>query len=168
VFIDDWTATVQSTINGKALMLEATTLYASVNILLYFIIHSDTSGAWGVEKYGAALKDNFVKLYIQATRSPQGIILRDKTRGYIVFPGEKDENEVELINKPPAEHQVSLPSFVSTELVPNEQEQTIIDMYESEQSLRKIAIAVYDAKQPGVYHFDKIKDVLRKYNIEIA
>ena len=56
VFFDDWTPIVDTVPNARALVLEATTLYASVNILLYFILHSDTAIAWGVDRKGQRSK----------------------------------------------------------------------------------------------------------------
>ena len=88
VFFDDWTPIVDVVAHARQLILEATTLYASVNILLYFILHSDTANAWGVDRKGAALKDNFIKLFIIPHYDANGFIVRERTRGYVRFAGE--------------------------------------------------------------------------------
>lgn len=92
---------MDSVSNARALVLEATTLYASVNVLLYFILHSDTANAWGVDRKGAALKDNFVKLFIEPAYDTNGLIVRDRTRGYIRFAGEAVDRPTRLFMTPP-------------------------------------------------------------------
>jgi hypothetical protein len=49
VFFDDWTS-IRAKLGKEAedFIIDATTLYASVHIVLYFIIHLDTAKAWGV------------------------------------------------------------------------------------------------------------------------
>ena len=87
--------------NARALVLEATTLYASVNVLLYFILHSDTAHAWGVDRKGAALKDNFVKLFIIPHYDSSGLIIRSLTKGVIRFVGEDIDRPARLFTTPP-------------------------------------------------------------------
>jgi len=100
VFFDDWTVVVDQIKNAKDFILKATTLFASVNIVLYFILHSDTSNAWGVDKKGSALKDNFTKLIIVPTRNKQGLVDRQLTRGFIQFAGYKEQHKIKLNNGP--------------------------------------------------------------------
>jgi hypothetical protein len=101
IFFDDWTPIVDAVHNARALVLEATTLYASVNVLLYFILHSDTANAWGVDRKGAALKDNFIKLVIQPVYSDNGLIIRSQTKGFIQFTGDSTERPAQLFTTPP-------------------------------------------------------------------
>jgi len=98
-FFDDWTAIRAKLQNeAEAFILDATTLYASVNILLYFIIHLDTANAWGVGKVGAALHQNFIKLFIEPGFDERGLIDRSRNAGYILMPGQskKDKRQVAL------------------------------------------------------------------------
>jgi hypothetical protein len=101
VFIDDWTS-IREKIRSEAeaFIIDATVLYASVNIILYFIIHIDTANAWGVGRIGAALKDNFIKLVIEPGYNDQGLIDRKCNRGYLIRPGEtkKDRQAIKLFN----------------------------------------------------------------------
>lgn len=101
IFFDDWTPIVDAVSSARALVLEATTLYASVNVLLYFILHSDTAHAWGVDRKGAALKDNFVKLLIQPAYDAAGLIDRSMTEGAIRFAGEATERPTRLFTTSP-------------------------------------------------------------------
>lgn len=106
VFFDDWTNTRAELEAAEALILDATTLYASVNIVLYFILHLDTANAWGVGKVGAALKDNFIKLKIKP-HYQGGMIVREKSKGLLIFPGDREKHEVELLRP---QYQVMLSS----------------------------------------------------------
>lgn len=89
VFFDDWTA-IRAKLEKEAedFILDATTLYASVNIVLYFIIHLDTSNAWGVGRVGAALHQNFIKLRIEPGFDNAGMIDRSKNVGWLIMPGQ--------------------------------------------------------------------------------
>ncbi len=100
VFFDDWTAIAAELPEAEEFILKATTLFASVNIILYFMIHLDTANAWGVHKIGAALKNNFVKLLIYPGYDEAGLIDRSRNRGYIIRPGEtiKDKMQVSLFS----------------------------------------------------------------------
>lgn len=101
VFFDDWTA-IRAKIENEAedFIIDATTLYASVNVILYFIIHLDTANAWGVGKVGAALHQNFIKLFVEPGFNEVGIIDRSRTTGYLLMPGQskKDRRQVQLFN----------------------------------------------------------------------
>ena len=103
IFFDDWTPIVKAVPNARALVLEATTLYASVNMILYFLLHSDTANAWGVDRKGAALKDNFVKLLIQPAYDENGLIIRSQTQGFVKFSGESIKRPAKLFTTPPGE-----------------------------------------------------------------
>ena len=99
VFFDDWTAIRANLLaESEAFILDATTLYASVNIILYFIIHLDTANAWGVGKVGAALHQNFYKLFIEPGMNEVGLIDRSRNIGWILMPGQskRDRKRVSL------------------------------------------------------------------------
>jgi len=100
VVCDDWTPVVEQCPEAATFILEATTLFASVNIVLLFLIHSDTAPAWGVAKKGAALKDNFLKLYIIPTYDKKGKVIRDLTRAEVKFPGDDNYYPIPLISDP--------------------------------------------------------------------
>lgn len=101
VFFDDWTA-IRATIKEESenFIIDATTLYASVNIILYFIIHLDTGAAWGVDKVGASLKNNFIKLIVQPGYNSLGEIDRTKNIGWLIMPGQtiKDKQKIDLFS----------------------------------------------------------------------
>lgn len=162
VFFDDWTPIVDAVPNARALVLEATTLYASVNVLLYFILHSDTANAWGVDRKGAALKDNFVKLFIEPAYDTNGLIVRDRTRGYIRFAGETVDRPARLFTMPPVTlgpASVFTPPPIVTG--PNEQEQRILDLKEAGASLNEIARQVFGSS--GGKQTQAIKETLAKF-----
>lgn len=113
VFFDDWTS-IRAKLEKEAedFIIDATTLYASVNIILYFIIHLDTANAWGVGKVGAALHQNFIKLFIEPGFTESGLIDRGKNTGYILMPGQskKDRRRVALFSG--TGQQAKLPDLV--------------------------------------------------------
>lgn len=163
VFFDDWTPIVDAVSNARALVLEATTLYASVNILLYFILHSDTANAWGVDRKGAALKDNFVKLFIVPQYDAQGLIVRDRTRGYIRFAGEDVDRPARLFAAPPlvlGQASVYTPPI---KMDPNEQEQRILDLHAGGASYNEICRQVYGGA--GGKQIQLVKEILAKYRV---
>lgn len=162
VFFDDWTPIVDAVSNARALVLEATTLYASVNVLLYFILHSDTANAWGVDRKGAALKDNFVKLFIVPSYDVGGLIVRGQTRGYIRFAGEDVDRPARLFTAPPlilGQASVVTPPTV---LTPSEQERRILALHDNGESDSAIATKIYKSK--GGIQNAKVKTVLTKFN----
>jgi hypothetical protein len=101
VFFDDWTA-IRAKLGKEAedFIIDATTLYASVNVVLYFIIHLDTAPAWGVGKVGAALHQNFIKLFLEPGFNQAGLIDRTKNTGYLCMPGQpkRDKRPVTLFS----------------------------------------------------------------------
>ncbi len=162
VFFDDWTPIVDAVPNARAMVLEATTLYASVNVLLYFILHSDTANAWGVDRKGAALKDNFVKLFIEPAYDTNGLIVRSKTRGYVRFAGEDVDRPAPLFTSlplPMGEPAIFTPPLV--ELGPNEQEQEIIRLHTEGKSHAAICEAVWGYKSSNKY--PEIDSILTKF-----
>lgn len=164
VFFDDWTPIVDAVPNARALVLEATTLYASVNVLLYFILHSDTANAWGVDRKGAALKDNFVKLSIIPQYDANGLIVRDRTRGYIRFAGEDVDRPARLFTTPPITlGQAAVYSPPPVALGPDETEQRILELKAAGESFNEIARQIFGAT--GGHQVNKIKDVLAKYAV---
>ncbi|MCB0209412.1 MAG: hypothetical protein KDJ52_08785, partial [Anaerolineae bacterium] len=167
IFFDDWTPIVDGVSNARKLILEATTLYASVNIILYFILHSDTADAWGVGKKGAALKDNFVKLFIQPYYDERGQVIREKTTAYIRFSGETVNRPITLISAPIAS--MSAGALVvdtqdySFEIEPTEEEAEILKCNDEGLSVSAIAEKVLGSK--GGPQNKKIRDVLEKFDI---
>lgn len=161
VFFDDWTPIVDAVPNARALVLEATTLYASVNVLLYFILHSDTANAWGVDRKGAALKDNVVKLLIVPQYDQAGLILRSQTRGYIRFAGESVQRPARLFNTPPAV--VSDPVVITPPAnMPTALEAQILSLHRQGVSHAKICEQVWGYKSGNKY--PEIDTVLARYN----
>jgi hypothetical protein len=146
IFFDDWTQIVSNVEAAKDLIFNATTLYASVNVLLYFIIHSDTSDAWGVDKKGAALKDNFIKLFLVPHYNQAGLIVREDTRGYITFPGDKEEYPTRLFNLP----------FPTTEINEDDKIRSVIAQLGPEVSNREISQAVWGEGCFGSWYNEKI------------
>lgn len=102
VFFDDWTAIrANIDVEAESFIVDATTLYASVNIILYFIIHLDTANAWGVGKVGAALHQNFIKLFVEPGFLGSGLIDRSKNVGWLLMPGQskKERQRIPLFNE---------------------------------------------------------------------
>lgn len=162
VFFDDWTPIVDSVSNARALVLEATTLYASVNVILYFILHSDTANAWGVDRKGAALKDNFIKLFIVPSYNGQGQIVRSLTRGYIVFAGERVERPVKLFTTPPLSMGQAV-ELRANPAGPDETEARIIEFKAEGKSNREISQAIWGPGKFGDFYNQKIEQALSKY-----
>lgn len=145
VFFDDWTA-IRAKLDKEAeeFIVDATTLYASVNIILYFIIHLDTANAWGVGKIGAALKNNFVKLFIEPGFNEAGIIDRSKNIGYVQMPGQsnKDRQQVPLFGEYALQPVTVQPDLVIHKATDKELE--VIRLWQSgEHDEGKIARMVY-------------------------
>ena len=86
VFLDDWTTTIEEVESARKFVIEGNTLYASVNIILYFILHSDTADAWGVATKGASLKNDAIKLKLVSTIDQDGKVIRSETKGIVFFP----------------------------------------------------------------------------------
>ena len=165
VFFDDWTNTrAQLTNEAEQLILDATTLYASVNIVLYFILHLDTANAWGVGKVGAALKDNFIKLRIKPYYQG-GMIVREKSTGLLMFPGDKDKKEVALLQ--------ASSSLIPTQqqglvLQPTKEEQHLINMINMGITSRKqLSESVWGKGKYGKFYNDKITGILKKWGLEV-
>lgn len=157
IFFDDWTPIVDAVGSARALVLEATTLYASVNIILYFILHSDTAHAWGVDRKGAALKGNFIKLFIVPQYDGQGQIVRSLTKGYIRFAGESVDRPVKLFSIPPVQMGKGI------EVKPNgskveEVEARIRELRQQGASYNEIARQVWGST--GGHQTGKIKEIL--------
>lgn len=160
VFFDDWTPIVDSVSNARALVLEATTLYASVNVILYFILHSDTANAWGVDRKGAALKDNFIKLFIVPQYDGQGQIVRHLTRGYIRFAGESVDRPVKLFSIPPVQIGRAV-ELRANPAGPDEVEAQIIHLHDQGEPVSSIAALIYGSK--GGPQNKKVQAVLDKF-----
>lgn len=120
VFFDDWTA-IRAKLEKEAedFIIDATTLYASVNIILYFIIHLDTANAWGVGKVGAALHQNFIKLRLEPGYNELGLIDRSRTTGYLLMPGQSRKEQRRVILFSGTGQQVIVPDLIQR-LTPEE------------------------------------------------
>lgn len=161
VFIDDWTPTVNHVKSATDLILNATTMFASVNMILYFIIHSDTANAWGVGKKGAALKNNFVKLFIKPQRDLNGSLIFSQSKGEIIFPGESDVHPVQLINSPVVQSSMVIEANAEKPM-PTTRETGILEMWDNEESYRQITTKAYDG-QFGDYYNRRVDAVLKKF-----
>jgi hypothetical protein len=166
VFFDDWTPIVDAVSNAREMVLQATTLYASVNIILYFILHSDTSNAWGVDRKGAALKDNFIKLFIVPHYDSSGLIVRDKTTGYIKFAGDNQEYPVKLFNTPLSPMlqagNLETPDYINLEVQPTVIEAEILRLFHEEsEPVSAIAEIIYGSK--GGNQNEQVKRILEKF-----
>lgn len=129
-------------------------------------MHSDTANAWGVDRKGAALKDNFVKLLIVPQYDGSGLIMRDRTRGYIRFAGEDVDRPARLFVAPP--HMLGQANVFTQPpavLVPNEQEQKILDLKAVGASYNEICRQVFGAE--GGKQIQMIKSVLTKYQVPL-
>ncbi len=160
VFFDDWTAIAAELPEAEEFILKATTLFASVNIILYFMIHLDTANAWGVHKIGAALKNNFVKLLVYPGYDEAGLIDRSRNRGYIIRPSEtiKDKKQVSLFSGTGS--QLLLPDLVIQP--PNDESQRIIQMVDSGISYKDISESIWGIGKYGKFYNDKIDRILGK------
>lgn len=167
VFFDDWTPIVDAVSNAREMVLQATTLYASVNIILYFILHSDTSNAWGVDRKGAALKDNFIKLFIVPYYDSSGLIVRDRTSGYIKFASDNQEYPVKLFNTPlsPMLQEAinfETPDYINLEVQPTVIEAEILRLFQEEnETVSSIAEVIYGNK--GGNQNEQVKRILEKF-----
>jgi hypothetical protein len=156
IFFDDWTVVIDNVNTARNLIIEATTLYASVNIVLYFIIHSDTANAWGVDKKGAALKDNFIKLFIVPQYDTNGKVIREQTKGYIQFAGESVDRPVKLFDTPTQ----SIGKAIELKL-PNpltDEERKIIEAYKQTGSVTGVVKKVYGKK--GGFQSRRVREIL--------
>jgi len=161
VFFDDWTAIRAHLLDeSEAFILDATTLYASVNIILYFIIHLDTANAWGVGKVGAALHQNFYKLFIEPGMNESGLIDRSRNIGYVIYPGQskKDRKRVALFGG--TGNQLLLPDLV---IQPNEEAQRIIQMIDNGMSYKDISESIWGTGKFGKFYNEKIDRILSKH-----
>lgn len=165
VFFDDWTA-IRAKLpeEAEAFILDATTLYASVNIILYFILHLDTANAWGVGKIGAALKNNFIKLLIEPGYDDEGLIDRRRNTGYILMPGQtmKDKRPVRLFGG--TGQPVVLPDLV---IQPTSEESDILRHANEGAAYHVISQTVWGEGKIGSYYNRKIDTVLQKYGVEV-
>lgn len=174
VFFDDWTA-IRAKLpeEAEAFILDATTLYASVNIILYFILHLDTANAWGVGKIGAALKNNFIKLLIEPGYDEGGLIDRRRNSGFILMPGQtmKDKRPVRLFGGTGQE--VVLPDLV---IQPTDEERRVLEALRQAQdatanssvSRKEISEAVWGSGKFGKFYNEKIDRILAKYGLELS
>jgi hypothetical protein len=157
IFFDDWTAVVEGCDNARSLIFEASTLFASVNVVLYFIIHADTAAAWGVERKGAALKDGFVKLLILPQYDNAGQVIRSQTRG-VVRLASGEERPARLFSGPvPA---AGAPLVIDVEPVLDADAERVLALWAAgERSYRRITREVWG--QHGGWYNQRVDEILR-------
>jgi len=164
VFFDDWTG-IRAKLEKDAedFIIEATTLYASVNIILYFIIHLDTANAWGVGKVGAALHQNFYKLFIEPGMNEAGLIDRSRNAGYLIYPGQskKDKKRVTLFGGTGGH--LLLPDLV---IEPKNEESQVLRHIAEGAPYHTISQAVWGEGKIGSYYNRKIDAIVAKYTVE--
>lgn len=163
IFFDDWTG-IRAKLEKEAedFIIEATTLYASVNIVLYFILHLDTANAWGVGKVGAALHQNFIKLFIEPGYNEAGLIDRNRNTGYLLMPGQakKDRRKVALFSG--SGQTLLLPDLILQPSV-NSKEAKIIALIQSGATDKEIALEVFEKSYLSGDNFYKVKELREKY-----
>lgn len=188
VFFDDWTQIKRNCANAEQLIIDASTMYASVNLILYFIIHSDTREAWGVDRVGASLKDGLIKMMVVPRYNSKGKVDFGLTRGYVRFPsgeerpidlikspvpqpptmlltGQDIDIDVEAINNPNSSDdgdQNETPTELEQQ-EPTEQEQQIIDLYKGGLGITKICTQVLGGK--GGKQSKQVKAILAKFGV---
>ncbi len=164
IFFDDWTA-IRAKLEKEAeeFIIDATTLYASVNIILYFIIHLDTANAWGVGKVGAALHQNFYKLFIEPGMNQNGLIDRGLNVGYVLYPGQskRDRKRVTLFNGTGS--QLLLPDLVLQPSV-NNRETKIIALIQAGATDKEIAQEIFEKSYLSGDNFYKVKELREKFS----
>lgn len=105
LFLDDWVWMVRNVQFAMDFIGEAGTVLTSTNIIPYFLVQSDTNGAFGTTKYGAMIKKNFTQLYIEPIPNSYGEIVPGHSTGYLVYPNKgkiSDRVDVDLISGVPA------------------------------------------------------------------
>lgn len=159
VFFDDWTA-IRAKLEKEAedFIIDATTLYASVNIILYFIIHLDTANAWGVGRVGAALHQNFIKLFIEPGFN-NGMVDRSKNIGWLLYPGQskKDRQRVSLFNG--TGQQILIPDLIQQLTL---EESKVSEMLAAGASRSAIARSVFG--DDGGNQLKRVDKIIEKLN----
>jgi hypothetical protein len=165
VFLDDWLNTVALTPDlAEQFFLEAATRMLTAGIVPYFLLQSDSKADWGT-KHGAQLKNNFVHLILTAPRE-NGRLNHDKLNGVIIYPGEKEQHPVRLPAGLPAlgESQPDIELAQPEPLLPDDQEQQIISLFNAGESMNAIARRVYG--QRGGKQNQLIHEVLTKWGYQ--
>ncbi len=94
IFLDDWINIVATADLAEEFFLRSATDMLTAGIVPYFILQSDSNADWG-NKYGATLKNNFVKLILKPHRV-NGKVIPEMTTAYTIFPGERNEHPTRL------------------------------------------------------------------------
>lgn len=168
VFIDDWTPIRQQLGPiAEDFITEATVLYASVNIILYFILHADTNGAYGTDKIGAALHKNFYKLFIEPGYDSAGLVDRSKNIGWLQRPGQsqKDRQQVPLFTQTGRQVVTVEPDLVIPPTRITEREQKIMALHQAGLSDNEIAKEVYVGH--GGNQVRRVREVIDKFALHI-
>ena len=102
LFLDDWMATmILSRVAAFGFMADAATRLASAGIIPYFIMQSDTAGAYGVKEFGAMLKNNFTRLNVIPLPAPNGVIEPGNSRGELFYPNNRRGVDIDLLTGRP-------------------------------------------------------------------
>lgn len=155
LFLDDWAWMVRNVPFSMDFIGEAGTVLTSTNIIPYFLVQSDTNGAFGTTKYGAMIKKNFTQLYVEPIPNAYGEIVPGHSAGYLVYPNKgkvSDRVDVDLIAGVPA-CVGKAPKFIDVAPVgpklTNKQSE-VKALYESGQTdRRKIMLEVYGESAGG-------------------
>lgn len=172
VFCDDWVWFVQYVDFAEQFMAEAGTVMASANIILYFILQSDSKDAFGVGRLGAMLKRNYFRLYLKPEKNEDGVIIPGQSSGYLIYPNESiaDKQPLDLIagiprcvELQPAESgsTAKLPE-IESEPEPTPREQIILDMFDDGASFNQISKQINEGRTGGPYN-KEIKVTLGKF-----
>lgn len=87
VVIDDWTECAQMLgQDAQRFVVSATTMFASVNLIPLFCGHADTSAAWGTDRVGKSLTENFLRIRVHRAQ--------DGARQYgVLYPAEVERRQ---------------------------------------------------------------------------
>ena len=164
IFFDDWTA-IRAKLEKESeqFIVDATTLYASVNIVLYFIIHLDTANAWGVGKVGAALHQNFYKLFIEPGMNQNGLIDRSLNTGYVLYPGQSKRDRKRVMLFGGTGGQLLLPDLILQPSV-NNRETKIIALIQAGATDKEIAQEIFEKSYLSGDNFYKVKELRDKFS----
>ena len=152
VILDDWIN--QAALFGdlaEQFFLHAATDMLSAGIVPYFLLQSDSKSDWGT-KHGAQLKNNFTKLFLKPHRVA-GEVDPTKTRGEIIFPGEKEGYPVVLpVGKPqlgPPKFHVSIPVNTQPSQRQNPEDAEFVRLVRSNVSRNEAARKAYGRDYAG-------------------
>lgn len=175
VFLEDFTSlyTIIGRTELEQFVAQALTVYAARGLLLYFVAHSRDKAAFGLNRQGAALKDQMTRLEIIPAYDANGKI--DHTRKQIVCSIGTSFEAVRVIGVPShspnlardcqaALYHLALPvAQRQPEISPTEA--TILRRYDRGDGISAIAAAVFGIQNS--HNNGKVKETLAKYGREI-